>query len=362
MRFLRLFHPHLIVLFVAFCGLPVWAQSGADLSPGDEFLKNVREGEPAAADDKSFDERISTELKRLNDGAGGADVVARQTAAVFVKRFRDQYNNPKNSDGFKDKLAERASLKFLEQFNRGAELEAAAARAMAAVLSQFGSVFARDALLAGLNSSDQVVRYRSARGMENIIDGVSADARLTEVSLNAIAKVTAKETNPVVAQAMYEAMQYGKEHTDKVLAALMIALDGRLAEMRKSIKSVDAAESTTLKFLSGINGLSGDDKVEIVKRVGPLLRLLVEAYSELPQNTESEPRRDALEQAIVLAEELLESFVSPKGKAPSIRSKMAKGGDSVAIDMQIELLLWIGNEQDAGILNSGPWNVPAGAP
>lgn len=362
MRFDRVLH--LTILFAVFSAVPVFAQDGPDLSPDDEFLENVRESDPASADNKSFDERISTEIKRLNESAGGTNLVAQHAVLNFVQRFSRQYNNEKNSAGFKDKLAERTSLLIVEQYKRGAELKSLPARAMADVLSRFGSVSAREALLLGLKSTDQVVRYRSAKGLDAIIDGVGADARLTEVTVNAIADAAATETNAVVAGAMYGAMRYGSAHTGKVLPALLKALDGRLAQMRKSSQSVDGAERIVIQYLSGLSGLSSDDKVAIVGRVAPLLRLMVEAYGDesAPSSSESESKRDSLEQAIVLAEELVQSLVNPSGKSPGIRSKLAKRGDSTAIDMKIELLLWIGTEQDPGFLNGSPWNVPAGAP
>ncbi len=356
----------LAVLSMGFIAPDVWAQANSGFDPKDEFLENIRTGEPTTADDKSFDERIDTEINRLNAAGNGTDLVARDGARVFVSRFMEQYDNSNNTISFKLKLAERAGLKFVEQFNRGADLNPIAVRAMATVLSKMASVSARDALLLGLQSTDQVVRYLCAKGLAAIIDGISADARLTQVTLDAIAEAANKESNHVVAAAMYEAIRYDNDHTPKVLAALLIILDGRLEQMRTSLQAVDAAEITAIQFISELNGLSNDDKVAIVGRLAVLLRLSVEAYEDAEsQGSEAESRRDSLEQMIVLLEELIEAMVSPGGKKPDIRGEMSKhekGSPSVVPAMKIELLLWIGTEQTEGTLNKAPWSVPVGAP
>ncbi|HNO78211.1 MAG TPA: hypothetical protein PKN33_09140 [Phycisphaerae bacterium] len=371
MRLFRSFHPTVLLVLISmgFSAPMAFAQAGADLGPKDEFLENLRTGDPTTADNKSFDERIATEITRLIAAADGADLVARQAARDFVSRFMNQFKNENNSVAFKEKLAERVGLKMVEQFNRGAELPPIAARAMAEVLSQLGSVSGRDALLEGLKSSDQVVRYLCAKGLALIIDGVSADARLTEVTLNAIAEAAAKETNAVVAAAMYEAMQYGNDHTAKVLVAVLKVLDGRLELMRASLQSVDAAETPLVQYLLQLNGLGNDDKVAIVGRLAVLLRLSVEAYEDAnSQGNEAEPRIDALDQLIALIEDFIETTVKPSGKSPDIRSEMAKlskkdqNEAAVIAAMKIELLLWIGTPQTPGELNKAPWNVPAGAP
>ncbi len=371
MRLFRSFHPTvlLVVISMGLSAPMAFAQAGADLGPKDEFLENLRTGDPTTADNKSFDERIDTEINRLNAVAGGAELVARQAAMDFVSRFMAQYNNPNNTVAFKEKFAERTSMKIEEQFNRGADLHPVAARAMAQVLSQLGSVSAREALLLGLNSSDQVVRYLCAKGLAKIIDGVSADARLTDVTLNAIADIAAKETNAVVAAALYEAMQYGSDHAAKVLAAILKVLDGRLEIMRASLQSVDGAETPIIQFLMQLDGLSSDDKAAIIGRFAVLLRLSVEAYDDASsQGDEAESRLDALDQLIALLEDFIETTVKPSGKAPDIRSEMAKlskkdeNEKTVVAAMKIELLLWIGTPQTGGELNKAPWNVPAGAP
>ncbi|GJM25248.1 MAG: hypothetical protein DHS20C16_16630 [Phycisphaerae bacterium] len=371
MRLFRSFHPTLL-LVVTSMGLSApltLAQSGGDLGPKDQFLENLRTGDPTSADNKAFDQRIDTEIQRLEAAASGTELVARQGALDFVSRFMDQYNNANNTASFKEKLAERASLRIIEQFNRGAELNPVAARAMADVLSRLGSVSARDALLLGLKSTDQVVRYLCAKGLALIIDGVSADARLTQVTLDAIVEAAAKETNAVVAAAMYEALRYGNDHTSKVLAAILKVLDGRLEFMRASLQSVDAAETSVIHFISQFNGLSTEDKVAIIGRLAVLLRLSVEAYEDASsQGNEAEARLDVLEQMIVLLEELIESIVNPSGKSPDIRSEMSKMSKkdsnerAVVAAMKIELLLWIGTEQSEGLLNKDPWKVPVDAP
>jgi hypothetical protein len=366
MRLFRSFYSTvcLVVISTGLSAPVVWAQ--ADFGPKDEFLENLRTGEPTTADDKSFDERITSEIERLNLAVSGTDLVVRQGSLEFVSRFMAQFNNTNNTLSFNEKLAERASLKFIEQFNRGADLNPVAARAMANVLSQLRSVSAREALLLGLKSTDQAVRYLCAKGLARIIDGVSADARLTQVTLDAIAEAAAKETNAVVAAAMYEALQYGSDHTPKVLIAILTVFDGRLGLMRTSLQNVDAAEIPAIQFISQLSGLSNDDKVAIVGRLAVLLRLSVEAYEDADsQGAEAELRRDSLEQMIVILEELIESVVNPSGKKPDIRGQLAKqekGSPSVVPAMKIELLLWIGTAQDEGLLNKEPWKVPVGAP
>lgn len=356
----------MVLILVCLSAPRVLAQANPDMGPQDEFLKNLRTGQPTTADDKSFDERIDTEINALNNAAGGTELVARQGALNFVSRFMAQYDHPDNTVSFKQKLAERFSLKIIEQFNRGAELKPVAARAMSTVLSRLGSVSARDALVLGLKSTDQVVRYLCATGLARIVDGISADARLTDITLSAVAEAIAVETNEVVAAAMYKALFFGSDHTEKVLASIIAALDGRLGLMRASVQSVDAAEIPLIEFLSRLNGLSNNDQVPIVGRLAVLLRLSVEAFEDLDaKGFEAEARRDAIEQMIVLLEELIDSIVNPSGKKPDIRSEMAKresGSPSVVPAMKIELLLWIGTEQTEGVLNKSPWDVPVGAP
>jgi len=332
-------------------------RSDSSASPEDQALDTLRTREPASMDDPVFDNWIDAELIKLN--AAVADPLEGPEAANrFANRCRREYNNDKNSVGFKRRLAERLAARCQTEFDKGADLAPVAARALARALAGLNSVSARDGLLAGLSFPDQVVRYLSANALASIKTDIAADDRLTEAALEDIARRCRDEVNGVVAGAVYRALAY-EDHPAQSVAAIVDVLEGRVDQLRSTQLELGHAELPAIRFLQSVNIGGEANKVKVVGPLAVLLRIHVQRFG---QKNVSDREQAAIAETIFETESLIEKLVAPPGRAPNIRDKMQKNDPGAALNMEIELNQWIGTEQTEGLLNGSPWNVSRGAP
>ncbi len=324
-------------------------------SPQDLAMDTLRTRQPTDLDDKIFNDWIDMELQQLEQAPAAAKAAAAQQ---FVQRFADQYNNEKNTPEFKQRFAERMAAIFIQELKKGAQLDTDVARAIARVMLQVQSIRLLDALLAGIQFPDDVVRYLSAQGLTAIQGAVAADARLAAQTIQTIAGIGANEANPVVAAELYRAISY-PQHPEDSVNGILTMMDGRLKILSQPGVELDRGELPALYFLSSeaVANAVNAAKVEVVRRLAALLKIDVERYAT-PGLSDAETA--AIEETIYEAEALMSSLVNvPAGeRKPSITEKMQKGGPAAPIDMQVELNLWIGTPTVQGVLNKPPWNIP----
>lgn len=330
----------------------VYAQQG-NQDPVDSAIDNLRERQPSDLDNQIIDDWVTAAIDTLDTDMEAAPPA--EAADRFVKRFADQYRNARNSVEFNRRFAERTGSVFLRAY-QAEGVDPNKARALARVLSDMAAEPTREALVAGLSFSDQAVRYLSAKALVGIKADIAADARLTSVILTAIGKAGAAELNEVAAEMMYQACAY-PNHSDESAASMLTIMDGRLERMRNSARGLGRADLTAIRFLDSVT-LGNDQKAEVVRRLAPLLRIYVTRLTEPDVSAEE---RAAIEETIDESEALIRKLVNPSN-APSVSEKMQKGGDAVATEMMLDLNQWIGTEQDEGILNRSPWDVPRAAP
>ena len=228
------------------------------------------------------------------------------------------------------------------------------------VLLDFGAVHTREALLAGLAFPDQTVRYLSASGLAAIKDEINADSAKTAATLTAIAAAAKGERNDAVVAMVYQALAYRTTTGSEPLQAVLTVLEGRLAVLRAGDMPLGRGELPAISFLGSLSNVTAEDKSRIVRSLAVLLRVHVARLAaERPLGVDE---KTAVEEVVFETESLLAKLVNPSGNPPNVREQVQKD-DRAAANLLGELNRWIGApDQEAGLLNEAPWNVPRGAP
>jgi len=324
-------------------------------------LDELRDGAPTSRQHPLLDNCVGEMLSELAEAASSPLTIDRGISD-FDEQFRAHYRHEDNSRAFKEKFAERAAPLLRAELAKGQELPPERARVISRGLLVLNSLLCREALVDGLAFPDQVVRYLSAKGLIAINGEIDDDAQLTQRTLNVLARAGESEANGVVVAMIYRACAYENEaRSAEAVNAILRILDGRLALLRRLGKNFDRAELVAVDVLDAAvdrGRLNDDVGAEIVRRLAPLLRMHTQRFG---QDGVQEHEIEALKDTIDVTETLLKKVVAPSSP-PGISEKMQKGGDGVAAEMELELVEWIGTEQDEGVLNRAPWNVPRGAP
>ncbi len=320
-------------------------------------FEGMREGVPTSRDNAIVDEWIEAKLDRLRTALADPQADVHKYRKAFLSAITKEYSDARNSVDFKGKLADRVSEAFRVELTKTAEARNInVSRAVAQALVELKSARTREAALAGLAVSDQVVRYLSAKALMEAREGIAADARLAGATLEQIGDLGKVEVNGVVRGMLYRAASYENYVAEAVPAVLKI-IDGRLEALRTGAVEWDRAELFACQYLDSLE-LDSVLKAEVVRRFAPLLRIHTVGYGNAGLTTDE---RWIIQETIDACESLLAKVVAPN-RAPQVSSKMQAGGDSASIEMQLELIKWIGTKDEAGILNGAPWNVERGAP
>jgi hypothetical protein len=132
--------------------------------------------------------------------------------------------------------------------------------------------------------------------------------------------------------------------------------------MASGAATLDRGEVPALNYLDQAESggkLDANLRTQVVLQLARLLRIHTERYgaADIDANEQA-----AIAETIITAENLLKKITKPPDKSPDISRELQSGGDNPAINMQIELIQWIGSPQVSGVVNKAPWNVPPGAP
>lgn len=334
------------------------AHAQGQVTPQDEAMNTLRAGVPREQDRSIVDDWIALQLSKLRDALGNPILIpgARKD---FYASFNTQYNHEGNTPAFKQMFAQQVGAMFAKEYAKGQQLEPIVAHTMARQLLRMQDLDTREALYAGLTSTDQVVQYLSAQALVKLQAKIAADPQLTAQVLQKLGAAAKAAGNGMVAWEFYEAAAIPGREAD-VVPVILAIMDARLAMMRGGATTLDRGEIPALRYLAQAQKdgkLDQNLRTQVVQRLAPLLRIHTE---RLGMEGITQDERVAVEETINTTEDLLKQITRPD-KAPDVAGKMADGSNA-AINMQIELIQWIGGPDTAGILNKAPWNVPAGAP
>jgi len=355
-------NPYLLTGCAALLMSMLWSTAAlgqGEAAPEDQDMNTLRVGIPSDRDNPMVDAWINVQLGKLRTSLSNPILIP-EGIKSFRASFDAQYNHANNTGDFKKKLAERIGAVFALEYAKGQQLEEVVGQAMARVVLDVRSLDAREAIFAGLTAADEVVRYLSAQTLIKLQPDISADNAATTEVLQKLQAAAPAAGNGVVAAQFYQAAALNGQIADAV-AALVAIMDGRLALMRQGPAALDRGEVPAIAFFDQAEQagkLTPELRVQVVQRLAPLLRMHTERYAQ-PNNSAEEGW--AMEETILATESLLKKMTKPE-KSPDITRELQSGGANSALNMQIELIQWIGSDQVSGVVNKAPWGVPAGAP
>ncbi len=339
-------------------GAAAYAQN-PEPTAADLAMDNLRVRAPGGPQDEQIlNDWIAQELGRLASGS--------YTPAEFRARLKAQRTDENNdkADKFVTALAGQVGQAFGAKLRDCDKLDPVAARTLAWALRDFRQPAMWRGLEAGLGCAKYAdVRYLCAQAFVGLKDEIEADPLLREQVLAALRNAGRAETSGLVAQQIYQAMDFDEDDAQfaNATAAIIDVLKARL-DRRKALKGGPICDGGELPML----GLFQDRRPpnerltrELVAQLAVLLRLDVQRMIQ-PDIDEFE--RINLVQSIDSGETLLALLVSPPIPAPDVRGALRKGDEVRPVELQLELINWIGVEGTPGVLNGAPWNVPIGAP
>ncbi len=318
-----------------------------------------------SGDQRRIGEWIRPQVDRLTATARQSDDDRWVASAAFRETFNTQFDHPDNSRGFSAQLATQTTSVAAREFGR-ANADPILVTSLARVLVDMNHPETFRALIAGLRSGVDSVRYLCARGLANLKPSIAADAGRFGQAVEAIRVAALAETSPIVLGHLFRALAYtGASQVPTVFDVYIAAFDRRLEARRGGAVVVDGAELEAYEFLrtGGVLGaLSNAQKAQLAGRLAVYLRLNAERY-----NTP-----DLKFYEIAKIERLLDGgeaiLSSPAMLGPNaggkIRGALDRVGHGGCAEIPPQAYLWVGDPRSStpGALNSAPWNVPVGAP
>lgn len=362
---------------VFLCLVGVFAQAAfAQAEPPDEdvIVDSIRGLATISPNDQMrIADWVRTKVGKL--GAIAAPDRPKQFAS-FRDVFRAQYDHrdasgqPDNSSEFRRELAVQTASVAAAEFAKP-DLDPTVARVLAQALVDMNRVDTHPGLIAGLRSTNAVVRLLCAIGLAARKTAIAADAEKFSDTISALREVGAVETQPVVLARIYHALAY-RANVGSVFDSYIELFDRRLEHRRGPAVKADGAEIQAYDFFrtAGVVAeLNTGQKARLAQRLAVFLRLDAQHYND-PGLTPPQDHavvdvgfeeRDKIERMLVAVEAIL---VDLAGGTNAIADALKAGGHS-----QREAILtlvggWVGNSETGttGTLNAGPWNVPVGAP
>ena len=276
-------------------------------------------------------------------------------ATAFLDTFVGQFENPANTAQFEIRFAERVGAALAGELSRSEPLSPQAAWPMARILFEIDKPEMRAALDAGLKHPVPAVRYLCARSYARLQRELSTDARLVRGVIERLRDAGVVEQSSVVLGAILKALAFDDAEFLPDVAQACSAIFATRVQKRQAGEAVlaDRAEIEAWEYFYAKRArLAEADKALLVRQLAGFLVLDTDRYPA----AKSEEKR-VIEERIEVCETLLEALA---GNGGDVRGAMKKGGDTVDLDMKLELLKWVGSEAGPGSLNSGPWNVPTG--
>ncbi len=341
-----------VVSFVAWLG---GGPIAAAQVPEDNALDALRTRSSVPADDPAIETWITYRLKKLTDDL---QVGSEEAAGGFLQAYRTQFNHTENSASFKAALLQQSNQRFAAEFEKGQGLPVAVGLTLARTLADLKDVGTIGGLTAGLQAKGQpAARYTCAKAFAALIPAIQADTTLTKTTIERLRDAGAQESNGLILKRIYEALSYREANLETAAGAMMEIIKGQLRRRAGGAPACDGAEETAFNFLRNEAG-NLQAKPRLVVLLAADLRMDVERY--LTPGV-SEEEKYLIELTIDAAENLLQRVVAPPSPAPSVR-EVIKKTENRDLNLPLELNKWIGTEQNKGLLNGPPWNVPVGAP
>ncbi len=337
------------IMILLCAGVSLWAQPVTDNDEVDELRRRAPAG--GGADERTLDDYLTTLIAELSTAPDHP--VAQRSFRERLSRLRDA---PDTTPEFNRFLAQRLAQLAATEFAKGKTLPTHTAHSLALALIDAGDKRIAPGLTAALRYPDQPVRYHAARGLRRIRDDLTSNPQ------DEIAPVVAElqaagvqEENPYIVENIYLALSFSSP-TPEVFGAFVAVLEARIQRYRNGAALANNVETTALDYLAGVS-IPDQMKVPIVRKLAVLLSLDVERFA---QGKLLVGEADMIARRIDTCESLLERLTGRN--SGDVRTKMQTGGPTAAVDMQLELLKWVGAPpQEQGALNEPPWNMPLGA-
>jgi hypothetical protein len=319
----------------------------------DSAIEELRVRSPGGNNDvRTVVNWLEKEIQRLSDGPQ-----ARQTQIDFVNSITRLRNASDTTQGFRDLLADQLSALSTEKLSGTPQPSESVAASMVRAMTSISGKRVAAGLAAALTHASAEVRYLAARGLqlscEEWCQSQPAETRDLIEKLNAAA---ISEPNGVIVDRIYRALSLDTA-TQESLTAIIEVVGARVAAYDAGRFLADTAEPTVFEYLSR-TALTPAQTSLLIPSLAKLLRLDVERYVAGDLRPENQSQ---IEIRIDACESLLEKLIN-KSPDRTIRSAMQSGDPAVTAIIQLQLIEWIGDEDNDGLMTGPPANVPRGAP
>lgn len=284
-----------------------------------------------------------------------------EASGVFRKSLKDQFDNPNDTPAFRSALRAQLAQSATTRFG-DAKLDRWVGFALARTMVDSNAIENVPGFVAGLKSSEEMIRYLSADGLAGLIASLPGDKEKFDQSVAALKSAGEAESSMVVLGRIYAALAYPAQ-IPTVFDAYMAILDKRAAARRVAVGLGAGAEFEAFEFFRNtavLTALSPDQKNKLAGTLAVLLRADAERYDSANLPFEEQDRIErALDGAETIAAEL-----AGAGKGGKIREELGGGGTAARANVRAEAYKWVGNpsNKEKGALNDAPFNVPVGAP
>lgn len=342
-----------------------WVAPAPAQTSEDDTINTIRElGAISGADQRRINDWVLAQVGQLTESA------RKDANAAFVQfrdRFQKQYAHAKNSQAFRAQLAAQTAQVAADWLSKR-DLQPTVGWALVAAISAMEEPEVLPALISGLKSTIETVRFLSAKSLagQKLRDAIANDAGKFAEVMGALQAAGVVESSSVVLSRIYEGLAYPTK-ASTVLPAYQAIFDARLSARRRPMTASDGAEFWAYEFFrtpAVMNSLTAEQKNQLVQRLATFLRADAERYNA--PNLQPNANHNeivSLELSLDAVEEVLTTLAGA-GKGGKIREQLARGGIAQKAEVLKEAYKWVGDPQskEPGALNAAPWDVPLGAP
>lgn len=284
-----------------------------------------------------------------------------EAAGTFRAAMKTQFNNPADTPAFRSALRAQLAQSTVARVV-DPKLDRWVGFAIVRTMVDFNAIETVPGFIAGLKSSEEMIRYLSADGLATLNASLPGDKEKFDQAIAALRAAGESEASLVVLGRIYAALAYPAQ-IPVVFDAYMAIFDQRGVGRRAAAGAGAGGEVEAFEFFRNpavLSALSSEQKSKLAAALAVFLRADAERYDSTGLSFDE---LDRLERALDGAESIAAELAGA-GKGGKIRDEIGSGGHDSRGNVRAEAYKWVGNPatKDKGALNEAPFNVPVGAP
>jgi hypothetical protein len=318
---------------------------------GQDPLEDLIKKQKISRQDRAaMETEISSRVQQLTEAGANAQLRKERTD-YLIRMSRLKGASPEGLAAFAELAAQE-----LAQVTNTSNFDSAFAAML--VIVDISHAQTSAALASALSSEHPAVRYLAARGSKSLHTKLADDAKRSVALLQALGEQGAKETDPLVREMIYKALDFNSDAADFKHANAQA--DAMVAVFAGRMTTLAAGSNDEAGDLAGISAAaacyskaSKDTKIRLIASVTGLMELAITRYFASQTSVESLPK---LAEVITAEEKAIRSMIQASKVQPPAKTiaSALSGNDRQKNEAPTRAAL----SELRTVLRGDPWKLP----